>query len=83
EMYIAGSIFGLELLDKRDEALEDAFIIFYGFRHPNVLTEKGVHDFLLNVPPDIPGLVSAMTREDFFQMYYPQRQALLDSRKGV
>jgi hypothetical protein len=69
ELLIMASLLGIELFGLEHDSTEAAFVIWYGMKNPQILTEKGRRQFLEDLTVEQKKEFSAMSARQFFELY--------------
>jgi hypothetical protein len=61
------SLMGLELFGLKHDSTEAAFVIWYGLKHPQILTEKGRRQFVEGLTVEQKKVFADMSPREFFE----------------
>ena len=76
EMFIMGALLGLETLGISHEPVEAAFITWFAFHHPELLTEKGRKYFVERLSAYDAINIKEMSPREYFERYLIVRERL-------
>jgi hypothetical protein len=74
EMFIMASLMGIELFGLRHDSTEGAFIMWYGLKNPQYLTEKGRRQSVEGLTVEQKKGFSDMSARQFFEQYKLARE---------
>ena len=77
ELFIIFTSLGLEILGRKPDPIRAAFNIYFGWRNPHILTEKGKSEWIARISEENRNLVLDMPKHQFFEFCVNQRKQYL------